>query len=142
MTTESEPGSRPPVWHRFLIFFPLMAIGFRKELLAGLGFADVRWPRWIFAGVMAMGVVSFTILSNPDPVSRDLATRSQVLRTTYKTLSLVVSVAFLFAVFAHLSVFNPIFWIAALLLIAVVTFDIARRRSLARQAKSLSPRGV
>jgi hypothetical protein len=133
----SDVDVNRPTWLRFLIFFALMMVfAFRKELLAEFGYADAGWPRWIFAGALALGFMLAAASLYPDPVSRSLASRSQMLGAMYKALSLIVGSTFLFAIFARLPLSGLPFWIAVLPFIPFFIFDIVARRALARQAKS------
>jgi len=70
-----SPASRPiadlPPWVRFVTFIVLFMIGTSREsVLPAFGYVDMGWPRWIFAGVMAVAVMAYIVLFNGDAFPR------------------------------------------------------------------------
>jgi hypothetical protein len=112
-----SPASRPiadlPPWVRFVTFIVLFMIGTSREsVLPAFGYVDMGWPRWIFAGVMAVAVMAYIVLFNGDAFPRTFGDKS-LGRIACGVVFLVAGCAAFWAIFSDLPWTNPVFWVSA-----------------------------
>lgn len=122
-------ADRIPTWLRFIVLFSLfMIVGFRRELLGGLGYADAGWARWIFATVMATAYMAFVVLTSRDALWQAIADGPRIIRLGYTALFILAALSALLFAFADRAFSNPFFWLSmcALLLVSVLEWRVRR----------------
>jgi hypothetical protein len=121
---------RPGSWQRFAVAFPLcLLVGFRRDLLSAMGYADVGTPRWTYAAVMAGAFMVFILLSVRDPIWRPLADRSSVVRFGFSALPLLSAGTLLLVAFAGRPFTNPIFWAAGAVMLLTGLLELLLKRT-------------
>jgi len=110
-------------------FIVLFMIGTSREsVLPAFGYVDMGWPRWIFAGVMAVAVMAYIVLFNGEPFGRAFGLKAPAARFIHNAIFLIAGSATFWAIFSEFPFTSPVFWVPAAIVLLVGLVEWAAKR--------------